>query len=124
MDLQDPVFHVLQQLIDGVDVRVGQLKVLDLVVPPALPCSNHWGQLFCSAPAKGGQSFPLYSRFLRIAAGITKTAQGARHGSIGSATVEKADLEASLGCRGRPSLVSEVDEDSIHAQALGLQAKK
>ena len=32
MDLQDPVFHVLQQLIDGVDVRVGQLKVLDLVV--------------------------------------------------------------------------------------------
>ena len=66
MDLQDPVFHVLQQLIDGVDVRVGQHRTLDLglsvsgdgqptsspvLMPsgPALSNPHHWGQLSSTA---------------------------------------------------------------------------
>ena len=30
MYLQDPPFHELQQIIDSVDVEVGQLKAMDL----------------------------------------------------------------------------------------------
>ena len=32
LNLQDWPLHILQQLIDGMDVRVGQLRALDLVL--------------------------------------------------------------------------------------------
>lgn len=51
LDLQDMLLHMLQQIIDEVDVGVGQLIVLGMFSLTALPVSHHNCEFSCIAPA-------------------------------------------------------------------------
>ena len=73
MDLQDQYFHVLQQLIDGVDVGVGQLKALDLGL------GDSWvSQLFCTHTTR--MSSPALPRLAQASSG--KAADGKKKGQL------------------------------------------